>query len=102
MEITREKIVRAIRQPSFLVEVGKRRLENARAWRARRAGYADPPRQVTLFLTNGCNLRCAMCAQYGESGKSFEVEREFLPKDLIFRVIDELAPYGTNFTLMGG
>ena len=63
---------------------------------------ADPPRSVTLFLTNQCNLRCRMCAQYGESGKNFELPKETLPIEMIFRLADELAPYGTTFTLMGG
>lgn len=102
MQITREKLLRALREPAYLAEVGRRRVENARLWWRQRSEVAAPPRFVTLFLTNQCNLRCRMCAQYGESGKSFEVPRETLPAELIFRVVDELAPYGTSFTLMGG
>lgn len=102
MEITRQKIVRAIREPSYLLEVGERRVQNARAWWFRHTHHANPPEFITLILTTRCNLRCRMCGQYGESGASYDLPRLDLPKDIAFRAIDELAPHGTKFSLSGG
>jgi len=102
MEITAAKIKRAIREPSYLAEVGKRRVENLNAFRERHTEIAAPPKSITLFLTSICNLRCRMCAQYGESGTSLGIPKEVPPTDVVLRAIEELAPYGTRFTLMGG
>lgn len=102
MEITRKRVLRVIQQPSCLITAGKRRMEEAhQRWRDYRA-YAPPPRYITLFLTNRCNLRCRMCAQFGESGKSYELAHEQLPKDVVMRLVEELSPYGTHISLMGG
>lgn len=96
------KMARALRDPSYCRAVLGRRVARVRdAWNKCRE-IAPPPGNVTLFLTNSCNLRCRMCAQYGESGTSRSIVKDAPPTELIFRTIEELAPYQTHFTLMGG
>lgn len=102
MEITAEKIFRALKEPAYRREVLKKRKDSARELWNRHFEIAPPPRNVTLFLTNSCNLRCKMCAQYGESGTSRNIAQDAPPNEILFRVVEELAPYGTHFTLMGG
>lgn len=102
MEITAQKIKRALREPSYLVEVGKRRLENFGLIQEDACELAQPPRALTVFLTSVCNLRCRMCPQYGEEGTSFVIPRTIPDKEILLRTAKELAPYGTRFSFMGG
>jgi len=71
-----------------------------------KAGKSAPPRQVSLKITNKCNLRCKMCAQWGESGynltKPGEVINIELPFEVYQRMIDDVKPYKPFFYIWGG
>lgn len=69
-------------------------------------GKSAPPKQVSLKITNKCNLRCKMCAQWGESGYNFERPGKVVNKELPFSVykklIDDVAPDKPIFYIWGG
>ena len=35
-------------------------------------GYASTIKEIDLKITNMCNLRCRMCAQWGQSGYNYD------------------------------
>ena len=36
-------------------------------------GYTSrPPQQISVKITNACNLRCKTCGQWGETGYNFQ------------------------------
>ena len=59
------------------------------------AGVATDLRQVDIKITNLCNLRCEMCAQWGLTGYNLDLPREqikkMVPLDVYLRLVDELA-----------
>jgi radical SAM protein with 4Fe4S-binding SPASM domain len=69
-------------------------------------GKSAPPKQVSLKITNKCNLRCKMCAQWGESGYNFERPGKVVNKELPFSVykklIDDVAANKPIFYIWGG
>ncbi|NIA06881.1 MAG: radical SAM protein [Actinobacteria bacterium] len=70
------------------------------------AGVATDLRQVDMKITNLCNLRCEMCAQWGDSGYNFDVPSEKLkkmvPLDVYLRLVDELASRKPAYYIWGG
>jgi len=64
------------------------------------------PRLLTFMLTYSCNLRCAMCWQWGERGLFHEMPKEEegrqLDLDTLRSVIDDVAEYGTGVFVWGG
>ena len=70
------------------------------------AGVATDLRQVDIKITNLCNLRCEMCAQWGNSGYNFDRPREELtkivPLDVYLRLVDELASRHPAYYIWGG
>lgn len=61
------------------------------------------PGLVRFFLFYGCNLRCFMCGQWGESGVSKTEEvKNFLPLPKLKDLIDEIAPYKSEIYIWGG
>jgi MoaA/NifB/PqqE/SkfB family radical SAM enzyme len=102
MLITKERVIKAIRDPRYAAHKIKEKVSARMTQWGHSFGYAPPPEYVTLFLTSHCNLRCRMCAQYGEAGTSYEIEKSVLSTSLIKKLVDELAPYRTKFTLLGG
>lgn len=61
------------------------------------------PSLVRFFLFYGCNLRCFMCGQWGETGVSkTEETKNFLPLSKIKKLIDEIAPHKSEIYIWGG
>lgn len=65
-------------------------------------GYAPYPSTITLFLTNQCNLRCEMCAQWSTQGVGYGWEKAFIDWGVAKKLIDEIAFYRPTLLLMGG
>lgn len=67
---------------------------------------AAPPRYVDIKLTNRCNLRCAMCGQWGKEGTFREacpeVLREEMDLPLLKSIVDEVRDFKPMFYLWGG
>jgi MoaA/NifB/PqqE/SkfB family radical SAM enzyme len=63
-------------------------------------------RQISIKITNACNLRCKMCAQWGESGynlgKPTEAIRETVPLDAYRRMVDDVAGIKPHIYIWGG
>jgi len=66
----------------------------------------DYPVQVSLHLTEACNLRCRMCYFWGETGRYVNPENRRKPESLdigrLKRLVQELAPAQPNYELFGG
>ena len=64
------------------------------------------PRNITLHLTENCNLRCRMCYFWGESGcystRDSKSQPETLEFDLIKTIIQDLTPAKPSYSLFGG
>jgi len=58
------------------------------------------PSVVNINLTNACNQDCKTCT-YRVSNRT-NLNIKFLPYEVIKRLIDEVAPYGTNLVFCGG
>ena len=102
MQITKDRIIRVIRNPRYSAnKVREKTTVKMIQWR-HSLGYASPPEYVALILTSHCNLRCRMCAQYGEAGVSHEMTKTILSTPVIKNLVNELAPFKTKFTLTGG
>ena len=69
-------------------------------------GWSTPPETVSLLLTYQCNLRCAMCGQWGKKGSARRFSPEILKRGLdlrtIEKVIDDVASFSPAITLFGG
>ena len=69
-------------------------------------GASAPPKQVSLKITNKCNLRCKMCAQWGESGYNFTRPGKVVNKEVSLEVykklVDDVAPDKPIFYIWGG
>ncbi|TFG06970.1 MAG: radical SAM protein [Promethearchaeota archaeon] len=64
------------------------------------------PRNVTLQLTEACNLRCKMCYFWGETGtyslRKIGKKPKALEIDVLFKLIKTLAPSKPFYSLFGG
>jgi radical SAM protein with 4Fe4S-binding SPASM domain len=64
------------------------------------------PRNVTLHLTEKCNLRCKMCYFWGDSGCYSSIGSLSQPKVLDFRIvkklINDLRETNPSYSLFGG
>jgi len=64
------------------------------------------PRNITLHLTENCNLRCRMCYYWGETGVYSNAQTKRKPQvldlDIIKDLIRDLAIIKPNFFLFGG
>jgi radical SAM protein with 4Fe4S-binding SPASM domain len=62
--------------------------------------------QVSIKITNVCNLRCKMCAQWGESGynwgKPSEEIKEVVPVSTYKNIVDEVVKYKPFYYIWGG
>ncbi len=69
-------------------------------------GKSAPPKQISLKITNKCNLRCKMCAQWGESGYNFDRPGKVLntevPLSIYEKLIDDVTPHKPFFYIWGG
>ncbi len=64
------------------------------------------PRNVTLHLTENCNLRCKICYYWGETGAYSKSQTNQKPKTLNFEIVKnlirELAIVKPTYSLFGG
>ncbi len=64
------------------------------------------PIKLDLRLLWGCNLRCRMCAQWGETGTYFDYDppklKQKLALDAVENVVAALAPKGLRYVDMEG
>ncbi|UCH09780.1 MAG: radical SAM protein, partial [Fidelibacterota bacterium] len=69
-------------------------------------GRSRNPRQISLKITNQCNLRCEMCAQWGMSGYNLDRTKddldETVPLEAYQRMADEVAGNKPIFYIWGG
>ena len=69
---------------------------------------ADFPKVVSLTVTNRCNLRCRMCAQWSEEGYMRERKPNdsysgiMVSFDNLLKVVDEVHEYGVPLIIRGG
>ncbi len=96
---------KAVTQPGYAFTAFTQRLKSYLAYKFA-AGGAAPPETVSIFITYRCNLRCAMCSQWGESGSSKYYTREMLyeqlPLDNLKSLVDDLSRWKPTITLFGG
>jgi radical SAM protein with 4Fe4S-binding SPASM domain len=96
--------------PRYYLFVARRRWYTSVARRL--AGGARPPHgnffpsKLDLRLVYACNLRCKMCAQWGDTGTYFDFDtaklRGKLELEAIDSVLRELVPHGLKFVDMEG
>jgi radical SAM protein with 4Fe4S-binding SPASM domain len=70
-------------------------------------GYTSrPPQQISVKITNVCNLRCKTCGQWGETGYNFGKApselRKVVPVDTYLQMADEVKPYEPIYYIWGG
>jgi radical SAM protein with 4Fe4S-binding SPASM domain len=69
-------------------------------------GWSPPPELVVLLPTARCNLKCAMCPQWGEVGTGRGLAPSELRRELAFeqvkQLVDEVARFKPQFHLSGG
>ncbi len=96
---------KAALQPAYAWRVFLRRSQ-ALARQGSGISAAAAPESVTIFLTHRCNLRCAMCGQWGEHGVTGRGTPEMLRRELsgeqLRSLVDELARFRPSVTLFGG
>jgi len=68
--------------------------------------HASTIKQIDMKITNMCNLRCRMCAQWGESGYNLdrpkEVLREVVPVECYKKMVDDCAHFNPLYYIWGG
>ncbi len=72
----------------------------------RNDGFSQPPIQLDLKIVNACNLRCKMCAQWGEVGynltRPIAEVRETVPLSVYKKMVDDVASYKPWIYIWGG
>ncbi len=62
--------------------------------------------QISIKITNACNLRCKMCAQWGEKGYNFDkptsVIKETVPLAVYKKMVDDVAHLKPFVYIWGG
>jgi MoaA/NifB/PqqE/SkfB family radical SAM enzyme len=107
--IPRKNLLRALKksvyQPRYAFDNLFRRLKAALFYRLY-DGKSTWPETISFFLTYICNLRCAMCGQWGEAGAfneySGEVLRQRLAVAEFAKIIEDIKGFKPNITLFGG
>jgi len=68
--------------------------------------HASSIKQIDMKITNMCNLRCRMCAQWGESGYNFgrptQELREVVPFECYKRMVDDCMRMRPLYYIWGG
>jgi MoaA/NifB/PqqE/SkfB family radical SAM enzyme len=69
-------------------------------------GESLPLTQISIKITNLCNLRCKMCAQWGEKGYNFAKPntelKEVVPLETYRKMVDEVAHLRPLIYIWGG
>lgn len=98
-------LTKALHQPGYAVTNLWHRLKAGVAYHCLN-GWSFGPETISLFLTYRCNLKCAMCGQWGESGAFKNLDGPILRQQLslsqIESLIQDVRHYRPNFTLFGG
>lgn len=69
---------------------------------------SDFPKMVSLTVTNRCNLRCRMCAQWSEEGymqrqgSKDSYTGTIIPFETLLKVVDEVREHGASLDIRGG
>lgn len=65
-----------------------------------------PLKDIVLYLTFNCNLRCTMCPLWGRESPQDDYDpalsRRILTREVLFQLIDDASPYLPTFLLSGG
>jgi len=86
----RRSIKKAREFPGYAVRAALMRARGSLSYRLGR-GWSAPPETVSLLLTYACNLRCAMCGQWGEGGSSKYYTPEILSRRLSLSDIEAVV-----------
>ncbi len=72
-------------------------------------GISEPLTQISIKITNMCNLRCKMCGQWGEKGynhekleKAREELQKVVPLEVYKKMIDDVAHLKPIIYIWGG
>lgn len=73
----------------------------------RNDGYASrPPQQISVKITNVCNLRCKTCGQWGETGYNFDRPspelKEIIPVERYLKLSDDVRQHTPIYYIWGG
>lgn len=109
MRVPLHSVLHMLESPDFVArsmrQAVRKRVTSRLDYR-RDDGFSAPPLQVDLKLVNACNLRCKMCAQWGETGYNFTRPsaelRDILPLDVYKRLIDDLSAIKPWMYVWGG
>lgn len=96
---------KALKQPGYALSNLNHRLKMSFSYHFLK-GRSCGPETISLFLTYKCNLKCAMCGQWGVNGafRGFagEIVRQQLTLEEIREMIADVRRYNPNITLFGG
>ena len=72
-----------------------------------RNGYCSlPPQQISVKITNACNLRCKTCGQWGETGynlaKSANELKRLVPVERYLKLADDVKPFAPIYYIWSG
>jgi radical SAM protein with 4Fe4S-binding SPASM domain len=70
-------------------------------------GYAGhAPQQISVKITNVCNLTCKTCGQWGQTGYNYERAsadlRQIVPVERYVQLADDVKPYKPIYYIWGG
>jgi radical SAM protein with 4Fe4S-binding SPASM domain len=102
-------VMRILESPDLVVKSARqavRKRITSRMDYRRTDGYSAPPIQIDLKIVNACNLRCKMCAQWGEVGynltrPSAEI-RETVPLSVYKKMVDDIESFKPWIYIWGG
>jgi len=107
--VSLRSVLRLLQTPDVLrqgIKTGIRRRVGAHIDYHLRDGYSAPPVQVDIKITDACNLRCTMCAQWGKSGYNFTRPREeirnILPLETYKKLADDICEFKPWIYIWGG
>jgi len=86
----RRSIKKAREFPVYAVRAALMRARGSVSYRLGR-GWSTPPETVSLLPSYACNLRCAMCGQWGEGGSSVYYTPEILSRRLSLSDIEAVV-----------
>ncbi len=109
MRVPVGSLLRLSRSPDILMQIVRGEFSKhiiARAQYRWGTGVATNLRQIDIKITNLCNLKCEMCAQWGRTGYNFGRPHDELaatvPLDIYKRVVDEMASRRPVYYIWGG
>jgi radical SAM protein with 4Fe4S-binding SPASM domain len=65
-----------------------------------------PPQQISVKITDACNLRCKTCGQWGETGYNFARSatdlKRLVPVERYLQLADDMRPFKPLYYIWGG